>query len=77
MAPKENLNRALRKLPLAWRLQSFLCSAARGLNKENTMNSTTTAAGWLDHSLWRGRIFNGGWQSAKGGAIVVKEPATG
>jgi len=37
----------------------------------------TTAAGWLDHALWRGRLFDGGWPQALGGAHVVNEPATG
>jgi benzaldehyde dehydrogenase (NAD) len=39
--------------------------------------TTTTAAVWLDHSLWRGRLFDGGWPQALGGAHVVNEPATG
>src|SRR5215472_12311637 len=32
---------------------------------------------FLDESIWRGKVFSGGWQAAAGGEAPVIEPATG
>ena len=31
----------------------------------------------VQQSPWKGRIFNGSWEPAKGGTLDVTEPATG
>src|SRR5215472_12115377 len=32
---------------------------------------------FLDESIWRGKVFSGGWRAAAGGDAPVVEPATG
>ena len=32
---------------------------------------------FLDESIWRGKVYSGGWKQAAGGDAAVIEPATG